>query len=158
MISRALSLKQAALYSHAAPAPAGWARTCCACGAEFKADHPRSRKCAGCLGAGREFKPSPRHQHIMALLRLGLANKEIAARLTLSEGTVKTYFNRLYKGLGVQSRLELLLLVIDKELAAKDERIRALEFQLKIPLAHCAVPMLDSGQCPTVNETKNPTL
>ncbi len=49
---------------------------------------------------------SPRERQIWALLAQGKANKEIAYRLGLSLGTVKTYTHRLYDKLGVSCRVE----------------------------------------------------
>ncbi|HSW49254.1 MAG TPA: LuxR C-terminal-related transcriptional regulator, partial [Bryobacteraceae bacterium] len=39
----------------------------------------------------------------------GLKNKEIAATLFISEGTVKVYLSRLFQKLGVKDRFELAL-------------------------------------------------
>jgi DNA-binding NarL/FixJ family response regulator len=38
----------------------------------------------------------------------GLRNKEIAARICLSEQTVKTHLNRIFKKFGVSTRAKLL--------------------------------------------------
>jgi DNA-binding CsgD family transcriptional regulator len=45
-----------------------------------------------------------RGQQLLALLREGLTNREIAERLALREGTVKTYLYELYRALGVKNR------------------------------------------------------
>jgi two-component system, NarL family, nitrate/nitrite response regulator NarL len=39
----------------------------------------------------------------------GLRNRAIAARLSISEGTVKVHLHNIYKKLGVEGRLELTL-------------------------------------------------
>jgi LuxR family maltose regulon positive regulatory protein len=49
-----------------------------------------------------------REAEVLHLLDQGLSNREIAARLFLSEGTVKTHTHRLYRKLGVQSRTSAL--------------------------------------------------
>ncbi|WP_373372193.1 response regulator transcription factor [Sorangium atrum] len=51
---------------------------------------------------------TPRQRDVAALLvGTGLSYKQIAARLELSEGTVRTHTERIYRALGVHSRPEL---------------------------------------------------
>ncbi len=50
---------------------------------------------------------SPRERSIVQLLRMGLRNREIGDKLGLTEGTVKTYLNALYKKTGTRNRTEL---------------------------------------------------
>jgi ATP/maltotriose-dependent transcriptional regulator MalT len=45
-----------------------------------------------------------REAEVLCLLAAGLSNQEIAERLVLSEGTIKTHTHNLYSKLGVQSR------------------------------------------------------
>ena len=54
-------------------------------------------------------KLTRRERELVALLARGLKNKEIAYMLSLSEGTVKVYFSRLFEKLGVKDRFELAL-------------------------------------------------
>ena len=49
---------------------------------------------------------SSREVEVLRLLAAGLSNQEIADRLVLSEGTVKTHTHNLYGKLGVQSRTQ----------------------------------------------------
>ncbi len=49
---------------------------------------------------------TPRQRDILQLLQEGLDNKSIAARLDLSVKTVENHLTRLFRQLGVQSRLE----------------------------------------------------
>jgi DNA-binding NarL/FixJ family response regulator len=49
---------------------------------------------------------TPREGEILALLGEGLANKEIGARLRISEHTVKTHLAAIYEKLGVANRAE----------------------------------------------------
>ena len=44
---------------------------------------------------------------IVRLVARGLRNKEIAAKLSITEGTVKIHLNRIYDKLGVHNRVEL---------------------------------------------------
>lgn len=51
---------------------------------------------------------TPRQRDVAALLvGTGLSYKQIAARLALSEGTIRTHTERIYRALGVHSRPEL---------------------------------------------------
>jgi DNA-binding NarL/FixJ family response regulator len=50
-----------------------------------------------------------REGQLVSLLAQGLKNKEIAASLLITEGTVKVYLSRLFKKLGVNDRFELAL-------------------------------------------------
>jgi DNA-binding CsgD family transcriptional regulator len=50
-----------------------------------------------------------REIQLIRLLALGLKNKEIAATLSITEGTVKVYLSRLFQKLGVKDRFELAL-------------------------------------------------
>lgn len=57
---------------------------------------------------------APREKAVVALVARGLRNREIAAELGLTEGTVKVYLYRIYEKLGVGNRTELALLVREK--------------------------------------------
>jgi len=60
------------------------------------------------LGKDRILKISKRHRQLINLLGQGCNNSQIAERLNISEHTVKVHFYRLYKILGVNSRLQAL--------------------------------------------------
>jgi len=49
---------------------------------------------------------SPREIEVLQLLVAGASNKAIAARLNLSENTVKSHISHIFSKLGVQSRAE----------------------------------------------------
>jgi two-component system, NarL family, response regulator LiaR len=49
---------------------------------------------------------TPKEMQILSLAAKGLSNKEIAVRLQLSEGTVKSYFVGLFQKMNVRSRTE----------------------------------------------------
>ncbi len=52
---------------------------------------------------------TPRQQQVLALLGRGLANKEIAAEIGITVGTVKIYLNAIYRALGVRNRTQAAL-------------------------------------------------
>jgi DNA-binding NarL/FixJ family response regulator len=52
---------------------------------------------------------SKREEDVVRLLAQGLTNKDISAKLGLSEHTVKNYLFRVYEKLGVSTRVELVL-------------------------------------------------
>lgn len=50
-----------------------------------------------------------REREIVATLSQGLKNKEIADRLHISEGTVRTHLSSIFAKLGVPDRLKLIV-------------------------------------------------
>jgi len=57
------------------------------------------------------FAPlTERERAIVALVERGLRNKEVAAELGLTEGTVKVHLHKIFDKLGIQSRMDLVLL------------------------------------------------
>jgi DNA-binding NarL/FixJ family response regulator len=50
-----------------------------------------------------------RERQIVGLVREAKANKEIAAELCLTEGTIKEYLHHIFRKLGVRNRTELAL-------------------------------------------------
>lgn len=50
---------------------------------------------------------SPREREIAALVVRGMSDLNIAAQLAIKEVTVGSHLNRIYKKLGVHSRVEL---------------------------------------------------
>ena len=59
---------------------------------------------------------SPREIDVVRMVAKGLRNKEIAEKLTITEGTVKSYLHSIYEKLGVKGRVELTLLAQEKGL------------------------------------------
>jgi DNA-binding NarL/FixJ family response regulator len=52
---------------------------------------------------------SPREEDVVRCIALGLRNAEIARALAISEETVKTHLNRIFRKLGMRDRMELAL-------------------------------------------------
>jgi DNA-binding NarL/FixJ family response regulator len=52
---------------------------------------------------------TPREIEIVRLVAQGLRNKELAHRLSITEGTIKIHLHNIYDKLGVDGRLELVL-------------------------------------------------
>jgi two-component system response regulator DegU len=60
---------------------------------------------------------TPREKEVLNLLTKGYTNKEIAQKLFISEKTVKSHLNRIFKKLKVSRRLEAILLTIKQGLS-----------------------------------------
>ena len=69
------------------------------------------RDCRKPQAAANTNKLTKREIEITRLIAAGLANKEIAARLNLSEKTVRNHLSTVYSKMGVPNRLGLALLV-----------------------------------------------
>jgi two-component system NarL family response regulator len=70
--------------------------------------------------AERAYQPdlSPREHDVLALIVEGLSNKEIAARLAVTEATVKTHVARVLGKLGVEDRTQAALAAITRGIVA----------------------------------------
>lgn len=60
---------------------------------------------------GRDLGLTPREREMAGGILRGLSNKELAFELGLSENTVRNHISNLYRKLGIQKRLDLVLLV-----------------------------------------------
>jgi DNA-binding NarL/FixJ family response regulator len=58
---------------------------------------------------------SRREKQIVDALLAGRTNKEIALQLGVSDQTIKNQLTTLYRKVGVSSRLELVLFVMDRD-------------------------------------------
>jgi DNA-binding NarL/FixJ family response regulator len=56
---------------------------------------------------------TPREEQVVALVAEGLANRQIASELSLSEHTIKKYLFRIFEKLGISSRVELVLYAVN---------------------------------------------
>ena len=70
--------------------------------AELRALGAAGRRSAQAVG-----ELTPREKEVVALVRTGLANREIAERLHLSERTIETHLAHIYGKLGIEGRREL---------------------------------------------------
>jgi two-component system nitrate/nitrite response regulator NarL len=61
-----------------------------------------------------EFGLTPREQEIASKIAAGLSNKEVGRQFLISERTVKHHLTNIFTKMGVSSRLELAVLVHDK--------------------------------------------
>ena len=55
----------------------------------------------------RQVSLTPREREIVMLLRQGLRNKQIAAEMSITEGTVRISLVRLFHKMGVRTRVDL---------------------------------------------------
>jgi two-component system, NarL family, nitrate/nitrite response regulator NarL len=63
------------------------------------------------------FNLSPREREIVAALAEGLANRDVAKRLGVTEATIKHHLKNIFDKCGVSSRLELVLFAVSHGLA-----------------------------------------
>lgn len=56
---------------------------------------------------------TPREEQVVALVAEGLANRDIARELNLSEHTVKKYLFHIFEKLGISTRVELVLYAVN---------------------------------------------
>jgi DNA-binding CsgD family transcriptional regulator len=111
-------------------------RNCSHCGHDFPV-FGNEKVCTGCRKPvnTRHRDPSPllgrplsfREGQVVNLIALGKLNKEIAADLHLTEGTIKEYLNRIFRKLGISNRTELAVRKLRVELTAAYRRIAELE-------------------------------
>ena len=71
----------------------------------------------GQLQNQRTSSLTTREADVIAAIRAGNSNKEIATKLSISEETVKRHLSNIYAKMGVSSRLELALLAMDRDLS-----------------------------------------
>lgn len=73
--------------------------------------HPRAARLllTARRGGQRGAALTPREREVLALVREGLANKQIARRLGISERTVKAHLTAIFAALGVQDRTQAAL-------------------------------------------------
>lgn len=64
----------------------------------------------------KNYNLSRRENEILKTMVLGIRNKDIADRLYISEKTVKTHINRIFKKMGVDSRVKAILKAKDENL------------------------------------------
>jgi len=76
------------------------------------------------LGLRNHFRLSERQLQVARWICRGCTNDAIAARLRLSEGTVRVYTDGLYKRMGVQSRLGLLVRIVEATRSSRGEHPR----------------------------------
>jgi DNA-binding NarL/FixJ family response regulator len=72
----------------------------------------------------QKFGLTPRELQIVGAIVAGYTNKEIAARFSLSEDTVKHHLSNIFDKLGVSSRLEVALFAINHHLVDAADQAR----------------------------------
>ncbi len=72
--------------------------------------HPRAaRQLLTARSSGPGVELTPRERQVLALVRAGLANKQIARRLAISERTVKAHLTSVFQRIGVVDRTQAAL-------------------------------------------------
>jgi two-component system, NarL family, nitrate/nitrite response regulator NarL len=89
-------------------------------GRDTVADLVRSLQESRSAPAGPEPKPgsrlTPREREMVAAVTAGRSNKEIAAKLAVSEDTVKHHLTNIFDKLGLSNRIELAVFAIENRL------------------------------------------
>jgi DNA-binding NarL/FixJ family response regulator len=75
-----------------------------------------SYKAPQVLNLNNRFGLTAREIEILRTMALGLKNKEIADKLFISEKTVKTHINRVFKKLGVATRAKAVLTAVENQI------------------------------------------
>jgi two-component system nitrate/nitrite response regulator NarL len=76
------------------------------------------------VSARASLRLNERERMVARLVATGQTNRHIARRVNLSEHTVKTYLHRLFEKLGVHSRVELAVLMMDDPLLTDADQPR----------------------------------
>jgi DNA-binding NarL/FixJ family response regulator len=74
---------------------------------------------------GRISRISDREREIIKRVCEGLSNREIAQSLALSQCTVKTHLNNIFRKFNITSRSKLITLAMDSLLAGSNQRVCA---------------------------------
>jgi len=80
--------------------------------AKFFIGAPRNNGAVNTQKEDNSFSLTDREQEVLRLLIKGFSNKEIAQALFISEKTVKTHLNKVFRKLNVTRRLEAILFAI----------------------------------------------
>ena len=75
--------------------------------------YPPAALAPGAAGRERLALLTERQCHVLALIGEGMSNREIAAGLSISEGTVKVHVGAILKTLGVGNRTQAALLALE---------------------------------------------
>jgi DNA-binding NarL/FixJ family response regulator len=79
---------------------------------EFWIDHKTIKDVLSCDSfPEKKINLTCKEREVVSLICQGYRNKEIASKLTISEQTVKSHCNRIYKKVGISDRLQLALYV-----------------------------------------------
>ena len=82
-------------------------------------DAPGARAAAGTVAGDPAMQSlTPREREVLELIATGLTNDEIAERLVLGAGTIKTHVNHIFLKLDVRNRAEAVIFAFDHGLAS----------------------------------------
>lgn len=121
----------------------GWGRYCCREHADLGRAAERGDPLRPAAGPA---DLTPRQRDIAGLIAAGLANKEIAAKLTISELTVKNMLTTIYLRAGVQDRVGLARWVWERQRAAEDRARLGRQIEVVAKRLHALEPIFARGK------------
>jgi DNA-binding NarL/FixJ family response regulator len=98
-----------------------------------------SEECAA-APVGAQIAVNDRESSILRFVMQGLANKEIAARMEVSEGTVKNTLQQLFARTNVRSRAQLVRIAFELQAGCEASKVTVLRRRAVMPDARRMLP------------------
>ena len=90
---------------------------------------------APCVPVGAQIAANDRETQVLGFLMQGLANKEIAARMDVSEGTIKNTLQQLFARTNVRTRAQLVRIAFELQGTSETSKVTVLRRRSVTPEA-----------------------